>query len=1426
MQEKNFKKEKGITLVSLVVTIIVLFILAGISITTISEQNGITKKSTEARNSAEIKSEMQMIEVASNSARGENRYGNIDVNTLKRELEISAGKNKVEVSEFSLSTEEDGTVIENESGIENIENIENIDKIGFKITFLNSKREYFIYNEGEDAEIQFVGTSKQNHDYGFIHATPKRGIFVKNSNKKVKIFFRTFLAVSKENVTISYGWSTSNHKEPEYRDVLQNEIDGNDFNKKVLVNCPPDEGIYYLYVKAKVNDGIEVSKQFGQYEIVDEGSVNHSTQYTVTYIKGNNVSKISLNYDTTKTGKVTLPSIIPNKGCKSIGWFDEEGNHVGDERDEITVNKNLLLTAKAEDNSAPTVKLARVDYNTFNWQAFDNGGIKGYQILKDPSVEPKKDDLGWIDTTVNTGTSDISDEGTYYVYAIDKEGNIGKGKINAYLMTRKQGEGTNLTTRVDGQEGYEVTQNIAVLEGTEIYAMTTANNGYTIPILKINSKMMNVNGDTATVNSNTTVESEASKQDESAPIVTITRVDFDTFHWDATDEGTIQGYIISTDYTVPSASDDRWKAFDTEDNRNYDISDAKTYYVYAKDTEGNVGGNSITAHLLTVKEEENSNLTLRVDYSSSSTGVPITGNIPVLNETPIWASATASAAYSPVLKIGDKVKNSSGDTAIITSNTAVVSSAKEHTYNIVFDKNGEASGTMRNMTNIPYNAEIALTVNAFVKAGYSFNGWNTKADGTGTSYANNATVSRLSSVNGDTVTLYAMWKSKGVIYQINHYVHTLGDGSEENKYRDTYYLNSTETKTAPTGSTVTIADLKKTIDGFTYEGDSEESLGVGYIGNLSDAVGNNDEITKPTTGAVTTAEIEQPANNYGETSTTVINLFYRRNKLYVKYSAEYTDGTAELQNNIDNKRFVLDNSIVKWNSSTVPSVDVSWKDDNTKQWVGVYGGTVNAIKDAKTYETADSNGLANYNNSSYINLIRSGYLAVSNTLAWSTGIGGTGALYDMTKGDYITNLFAQQAGYDLSEGDVTITLYVNWVKVNYSTTTSSNVVYYSENFTDAVSHASTSGANTIKANPLNDSVTGFTDSSNSSINIERKNITFDLNNMVVSFNVRIYVKSESVLNVTDNRGQGILYNIAADQSAIIVEDGTIKTTGNKDDADGNTSKKYPRIVSTGLGINLNNPSARMALNGGDIISKGRAAIGIKQCSGGNSLSITNTNVCTACSNKSALWTEEGVNKCNLTIKDSFLSNGATENNSSLGSEDYDGVTLIWRSKGMLKLDGATKVSAGPHASDAIASTYGGNISVLGSSSIFCMNTSLQPRCIVYGGPNGDGDKVYFNSTGYTYTTGKYIVETNSKVNVYISIETGHHFSVRQCGRTAPIYLFEDNGVQKGEGTLSTSTSRTLKCLKVISGLKLAVYEVEYTHGNWYNINGYSSHLAF
>lgn len=45
-----FKKERGITLVALVVTIVVLLILAGVSISLVLSKNGIVNKAKEAKN--------------------------------------------------------------------------------------------------------------------------------------------------------------------------------------------------------------------------------------------------------------------------------------------------------------------------------------------------------------------------------------------------------------------------------------------------------------------------------------------------------------------------------------------------------------------------------------------------------------------------------------------------------------------------------------------------------------------------------------------------------------------------------------------------------------------------------------------------------------------------------------------------------------------------------------------------------------------------------------------------------------------------------------------------------------------------------------------------------------------------------------------------------------------------------------------------------------------------------------------------------------------------------------------------------------------------------------------------------------------------------------------------------------------------------
>ena len=58
------KKEKGITLVALVITIIILLILAGISIRTLTGENGLMKKVQEGKTQAIIGREKEGLSIA------------------------------------------------------------------------------------------------------------------------------------------------------------------------------------------------------------------------------------------------------------------------------------------------------------------------------------------------------------------------------------------------------------------------------------------------------------------------------------------------------------------------------------------------------------------------------------------------------------------------------------------------------------------------------------------------------------------------------------------------------------------------------------------------------------------------------------------------------------------------------------------------------------------------------------------------------------------------------------------------------------------------------------------------------------------------------------------------------------------------------------------------------------------------------------------------------------------------------------------------------------------------------------------------------------------------------------------------------------------------------------------------------------------
>lgn len=114
-------------------------------------------------------------------------------------------------------------------------------------------------------------------------------------------------------------------------------------------------------------------------------------------------------------------------------------------------------------------------------------------------------------------------------------------------------------------------------------------------------------------------------------------------------------------------------------------------------------------------------------------------------------------------------------------------------YDIKFDKNTADAGSMAGQ-NIAYDTITALTKNGYTKKGYSFNGWNTKADGSGTKYADEADVTNLSYTDGDTITLYAQWSANPYKLTFNANKGSCSEASRMVKYDSTYGVLPTATR--------------------------------------------------------------------------------------------------------------------------------------------------------------------------------------------------------------------------------------------------------------------------------------------------------------------------------------------------------------------------------------------------------------------------------------------------------------------------------------------------------------------------------------------------------------------------------------------------------------------------------------------------------
>ncbi|MCC6327391.1 MAG: PxKF domain-containing protein [Acidobacteria bacterium] len=99
--------------------------------------------------------------------------------------------------------------------------------------------------------------------------------------------------------------------------------------------------------------------------------------------------------------------------------------------------------------------------------------------------------------------------------------------------------------------------------------------------------------------------------------------------------------------------------------------------------------------------------------------------------------------------------NASGTTIRIQNNTSITVTTSPVEYTLTYDGNGNTGGTAPVDANNPYNATDWVGVAGpgnLVKAGYTFGGWDTAADGSGIHY----NPAQLFAINANT-TLYAQW---------------------------------------------------------------------------------------------------------------------------------------------------------------------------------------------------------------------------------------------------------------------------------------------------------------------------------------------------------------------------------------------------------------------------------------------------------------------------------------------------------------------------------------------------------------------------------------------------------------------------------------------------------------------------------------------
>ena len=234
------KKETGITLLALVITIIVLLILAGITIGAITGDNGIIQNALSAKEKTEIANEREIVEEATVRAMGKNKRGNIVKDELQEELDKITGEGKTIVTEDK-------------------------EELGYFVKFVDSGR---IYKVSIDGDVQYLGKENELITQADIIADPESNTTAELI-QQVDLTVKTPIEIEGAEYSLVYAWNQDKENAPEDTKFLEANLIGEGRIRTTTVySSDTVGGDYYLWVRIVVGD-IEREACFGPYAIKD-----------------------------------------------------------------------------------------------------------------------------------------------------------------------------------------------------------------------------------------------------------------------------------------------------------------------------------------------------------------------------------------------------------------------------------------------------------------------------------------------------------------------------------------------------------------------------------------------------------------------------------------------------------------------------------------------------------------------------------------------------------------------------------------------------------------------------------------------------------------------------------------------------------------------------------------------------------------------------------------------------------------------------------------------------------------------------------------------------------------------------------------------------------------------------------------------------